>query len=185
MGFSNLRWRTQRNFPLCLLEAGRSRTQFGLGLHLYPCLANRSLPFEVYGKSWPPRKIRKSCHVFLSTFSRPPHAPHIWTRPHLASYGTIPLLPRHSPSGSSFLWCLLPPSRPSPISFTLFLLEPFLQHLNNRLFPLANFYPGAIPSKIICETSTTSASTNRFSFLEACSISKVENFSPIFWAIAL
>ena len=33
----------------------------------------------------------------------------------------------------------------SPIPFTLFLLKPFFQHLNNRLFPLVDFYLGAIP----------------------------------------
>ena len=40
-------------------------------------------------------------------------------------------------------------------------------------------------SNIICEPSAANASVNQFSFLRACSILKVENFSSIFWAIAL
>ena len=39
--------------------------------------------------------------------------------------------------------------------------------------------------KIIYEPSAANAFANRFSFLGACSISKVENFSSILWAIAL
>ena len=95
-GFSSLRWWTQRNFPLCLPRGGRSHTRFGLDLHLYPYLANRSLPFEVCSKGWLPRRTRKSCRVLLSIFSRLPPAPRIWTKPHLASCGTTPLLPRCS-----------------------------------------------------------------------------------------
>ena len=34
------------------------------------------------------------------------------------------------------------------------------------------------PSNIICDPSAANASANRFSFLGACSISKVKNFSP-------
>ena len=40
-------------------------------------------------------------------------------------------------------------------------------------------------SNIIYEPSAASASANRFLFLKVCSISKVENFSSVFWAIAL
>ena len=76
MGFSSLRWWTQHNFLLCLLQVSRSHTGFGLGLHLYPCSANRSLPFKVCGKGWPLRRIHKSCHVLLSIFSRLPPALH-------------------------------------------------------------------------------------------------------------
>ena len=75
MGFSSPCWWTQRNFPLFLPQTGRSHTGFELDLRLYPCLANRSLPFEVCGKGWPLHRIRKS-------------------RSHLASCGAILLLPR-------------------------------------------------------------------------------------------
>ena len=40
-------------------------------------------------------------------------------------------------------------------------------------------------SNIICKPSAANASVNQFSFLGACSILKVENFSSIFQAIAL
>ena len=40
-------------------------------------------------------------------------------------------------------------------------------------------------SKIIYELKAANTFTNRFSFLGVCSISNVENFSSIFWVIAL
>ena len=125
-GFSSLRWWIQCNFSLCLPRAGWSHTRFGLDLHLYSYLVNRSLPFEVFGRGWLPRRTHKSCRVLLSIFSRLPPAPHIWTRPHLASCGTTPLLPRRSllvffilrhllPLSRLPLWGFTNPLRPVPL----------------------------------------------------------------------
>ena len=62
------------------------------------------------------------------------------------------------------------------LSFNISIMDFFLLLTFTLVLSLLN---------IIYELSAASASTNRFSFLGACSISKVENFSFIFWAIAL
>ena len=46
MDSSSPRWQIQRNFPLCLLQASKSRIGFGLDLHPYPYLPIKARPLE-------------------------------------------------------------------------------------------------------------------------------------------